>query len=188
MTWSIGDDDAAALASRSLCGLVDELKRQAAAIDSRSIAALTARIVSAERLFITAAGRSAVVSRGFANRMMHMGFEVFYVGDITTPAITADDTLLVVSNSGRTGSPLAAARTAHALGAEILAITGAPDNPLAELSTRIVVISNNGDLDQPLNSLSEQLTFLTLESIVLNIMAVCQIDEDEMRARHANLE
>ncbi len=180
--------DATWQAAFFLDALVNELSDQVAHIDTARIARLTERLVDAQRIFITAAGRSAVVARAFTNRLMHLGKTVYFVGDITTPAIQADDTLLVISNSGTTGGPLAAARTAHARGAVVVAISGSASNALAELADEVAIVHNEGTLAQPMGALSEQLTFLALESVVLNMMRIGSISEAEMRARHANLE
>ncbi len=183
-----GTPDATQQAAHFLNALVTELANQAAHIDTDRVARLTGRVVEAQRIFIAAAGRSAVVGRAFTNRLMHLGKTAYVVGDVTTPAIRADDTLLAISNSGTTGGPLAAARTARGLGAVVVAISGSDTNPLAALSQEVAVVHNEGALAQPMGSLSEQLTFLVLESIVLNMMKIGSISEEEMRARHANLE
>ena len=44
-------------------------------------------ILKADRIFVAGAGRSGFVARAFANRLMHMGLTVYFVGEPTTPAI-----------------------------------------------------------------------------------------------------
>lgn len=52
-------------------------------------------ILKADRIFVAGAGRSGFVARAFANRLMHMGLTVFFVGEPTTPAIKAGDLLVI---------------------------------------------------------------------------------------------
>jgi len=54
---------------------------------------LTSLVDSASRIFIAGAGRSALVARFFAMRLMHGGYNVFVVGEIVTPSISKDDLL-----------------------------------------------------------------------------------------------
>ena len=42
-------------------------------------------IDNANRIFITGAGRSGLVARFFAMRLMHCGYRVYMVGEIVTP-------------------------------------------------------------------------------------------------------
>ena len=38
----------------------------------------------------------------FAMRLMHLGFVVYVIGDVTTPSINEDDCLIAISGSGET--------------------------------------------------------------------------------------
>ena len=62
---------------------------------------------SSKRIFIAGAGRSGLVARFFAMRLMHAGYEVFVVGEIVTPSIRDGDLFLVLSGSGETETMLA---------------------------------------------------------------------------------
>ena len=56
----------------------------------------------AKRIFIAGIGRSGLIGKTFAMRLVHMGFLVYIVGDATTPAIQANDLLVIVTGSGTT--------------------------------------------------------------------------------------
>ena len=56
-------------------------------------------------------------------RLMHMGKQVYVVGEIVTPSIQQGDLLLIVSGSGETESLVAMAKKAKRLGATIATVT-----------------------------------------------------------------
>ena len=91
-------------------------------------------ILNAPRIFVTGAGRSGLALRMAAMRLMHLGLTVHVAGEVTTPAIASGDLLIAASGSGTTAGVVLAAATAAKVGAHILAITTAPDPPLANLA------------------------------------------------------
>ena len=74
------------------------------------------------RIFIAGAGRSGLVSRFFAMRLMHAGYSVFIVGEIVTPSIRKGDLFMVLSGSGETETMLAFTKSAKKQGAKIALI------------------------------------------------------------------
>ena len=53
-------------------------------------------------IFILGAGRSGLMARGFAMRLVHIGYTVYVIGETITPSIQAGDVLVSVSGSGKT--------------------------------------------------------------------------------------
>ena len=156
------------------------------------------RLEGSSRVFIAAAGRSALGARGFAMRLMHLGKPAFVVGETTTPPIAADDLLVIASGSGRTQSLVATAGRARQLDATILLFTLAQQSPIAELADDIVLVSAPSpkavEADsrvtsvQPMGSLFEQSLFILLDCLILSLMKRQGITADDMFTRHANLE
>ncbi|MDR1510918.1 MAG: hypothetical protein LBS53_14940, partial [Synergistaceae bacterium] len=72
-------------------------------VKDSEIEAMLGAINSADRLFVAGLGRSGNVARCFAMRCMHMGLDVYVVGETVTPAILPEDMLLISSGSGETG-------------------------------------------------------------------------------------
>ena len=58
---------------------------QSISVDAVDRALIT--INSAPRLFIAGAGRSGLAMRAFAMRLMHLGKECHFLGDVTTPSV-----------------------------------------------------------------------------------------------------
>lgn len=188
-------DDAAVASSLSriaeeLASVVDRLASAPGDLD-RVLDVLT----GADRVFVVGAGRSGLALRMTAMRLMHLGLEVHVVGETTTPAIRAQDALLTASGSGTTGGIIRAAETAADAGARIVAITTAPDSPLARAADALVTVPAATKLDrsgtasaQYAGSLFEQAVVLVGDAIFDALWHRSGVSADELWPRHANLE
>lgn len=173
------------------------LGEQAAAIalvDERSAVALIGEIGRAERIFVLGEGRSGLVGRMFAMRLMHLGYRVHVVGETTTPAIGAGDVLIAISGSGETGGVVLLTDAAKRVGARIVAITANAESRLAAASDVVVPVPVQHKLggtgsQQYGGSLFEQTTLLLFETVV-GILATDAAAGgfEELARRHANLE
>lgn len=177
--------------------MIEELSRTMARVSADETAALAAGILRAKRIFLAGAGRSGLIARSFAMRLVHLGLQAFVVGDATTPAIEKDDLLLIASGSGETGSLVGQAKKAAAIGAAVGLVTIFPDSAIGKLASYTVVIpaptpkstqKQDAVSIQPMGSLFEQSLLLTLDGVVLLLMAETGVSAEAMFARHANLE
>lgn len=173
----------------------DEIAATAARIDEEELAILTGHVRRAGRIFLAGAGRSGLVLRMAAMRLMHLGLNVHVAGDTTTPAIASGDLLLVASGSGTTSGVVKAAETAAKAGARIAAFTTNPDSPLAGLADAVVVIPAAQKTDhgtsvsrQYAGSLFEQVLFVATEAIFQSLWDNDSQPAEELWLRHANLE
>ncbi|MCC8115914.1 MAG: SIS domain-containing protein [Planctomycetes bacterium] len=149
-------------------------------------------------VFIGGAGRSGLLLRCFAMRLMHMGKRVHLLGDTLTPAAGRGDVLLIGSGSGETESLVAAMRKADRLGLRKAILTTRPDSTMAGLADIVVTLpaptpkaaGQEGSVPsgQPMGNLFEQGMFLFLDALVMELMDTEWIDSDTMFTRHANLE
>lgn len=87
--------------AKTLQIITNELYKYGKLIKEEEIKEVVDLCQKANRIFIAGAGRSGFAARGFANRMMHLGFTVYFVGETTTPSIQAGDLLIVGSGSGK---------------------------------------------------------------------------------------
>lgn len=180
-----------------LRAIVDELARNVGLIDERQLAEAVRDLVAARHVFLAGVGRSGVAISGFANRLLHLGKSVSLVGEITSPHSQPGDLLVVGSGSGETPSLVALARKARAAGLRILLITMDAGSTIAQLADLVVVLPGASPKlrgaaavasIQPMGSAFEQLSFLTYDAIVLELMAVLDETTDSMFPRHADLE
>ncbi|TFD47874.1 6-phospho-3-hexuloisomerase [Cryobacterium frigoriphilum] len=184
--------------AESLALITDEVRDVIATLVARNDSALDAaavRLRSADRVFVLGAGRSGLALRMTAMRLMHLGLDVHVVGDVTTPAITAGDVLLVASGSGTTGAIVRAADTAASVGAEIVAVTTAPRSRLAELADVTIVVpaaqktDHDGNISaQYSGALFEQVVTLLGDALFHSLWQQSGASADELWPRHANLE
>ncbi|OUM44706.1 6-phospho-3-hexuloisomerase [Arthrobacter agilis] len=173
----------------------DEITDTAAKIDPQELAGLASHLNHGGRVFVAGAGRSGLVLRMAAMRLMHLGLNVHVAGDTTTPAITEGDLLLVASGSGTTSGVVKSAETAAKTGARIAAFTTNPDSPLAGLADALVIIPAAQKTDhgssvtrQYSGSLFEQVLFLATEAIFQSLWDNTDVPAEELWTRHANLE
>jgi 6-phospho-3-hexuloisomerase len=151
-------------------------------------------IVSAARVFTAGNGRSGLIVRSFAMRLMHLGFDVHVVGDVTTPSINSGDLLIIASGSGETGSLIGMSKKAKEVGAKLILFTTAPESSIAAIADFAVIIpaqtkhSNNAVSVQPMGSLFEQTLLIVFDEMVLRLIKRRNTDLTKMRSRHANLE
>ncbi len=162
-------------------------------------------ILSADRVFVYGAGRSGLVAKAFAMRLMHLGITVYVIGEIVTPSMKKDDLLITISGSGETTSVVNAASIAKKIGAKVACITSYENSSLAKLSDIIVIVKGRTKLDgerdffirqmegehypiAPLGTLFEIATMILLDSIVPKLMEELKVSEELMRARHATIE
>ncbi len=186
---------------RNLSLVRDEIADTAARIDVQEMVALASHLGlgghlgQTGRVFFAGAGRSGLVLRMAAMRLMHLGLTVHVAGDTTTPAISSGDLLLVASGSGTTSGVVKSAETAAKSGARIAAFTTNPDSPLARLADALVIIPAAQKTDhgsslsrQYSGSLFEQVLFLATEAIFQTLWDNTDEQAEELWLRHANLE
>ena len=177
--------------------ILKEIKSTLRRIKRREVELLLDAIEKTERIFCAGAGRSGLVMRSFAMRLMHMGMQAYVVGETVTPSIKERDLLIIGSGSGETGSLLIMADKAKAIEAVVALLTVLPESSIGSHTDLIVTIPattakvnnpNNTDTVQSRGSLFEQSLFILLESLILSLMQRSSFQPDSIMARHANLE
>lgn len=176
--------------------VLGELRAVLDDVDDAAVGALADELRRARRIFVTGEGRSGFMAKAFAMRLMHLGLPVHVIGETTTPAVTGDDTLVAVSGSGTTAGTVRVAEQAAAAGAEVHAVTTAPDSPLGRTAATTLHLPaatkhrRQGEATsvQPLSSLFDQATHLVLDVLALRLARLLEVDHDTARAAHANTE
>jgi len=175
-----------------------ELQRNAEYLDDASLDALGHEILSAGHIYTTAAGRSKTAVTAFTNRLMHLGLQVSLLGEITCPHTHPGDLLIIVSGSGETGSLVTNAQKAKKNGVRIALLTMDRESSIGRIADTVVILPGvspklkNAGIEvtsiQPMGSAFEQMAFLTLDAVILELMPVLNETSDSMFARHADLE
>lgn len=182
-----------------LQSIILELQGYAKCVREEDVRSVVAEIIKAKKIFVAGAGRSGFAARGFTNRLFHLGFSVYFVGEPTTPPIKAGDLLIIGSGSGTTGSLVQMANKAKVQGAAIATITISPTKTIGSMADAIITLPGTsrqlredeyekaGSI-QPVGSMFEQLSWLVYDSMVMLLKEEKKQTNDDMLARHANLE
>jgi 6-phospho-3-hexuloisomerase len=167
-----------------------ELSDIASALPRGEAESLASAVRDARRVFLTGMGRSGLMMRAFAMRLMQLGVTVFVVGDTTTPSIAKGDLLVVGSRFGRSGSLAHHVDIARREGARVAVVTMDPATPLARSADLVATIpvAGGGPSKQPLGTLFEQSLLVYLDAVVLLLKRLLHKTEGAMRKRHTNLE
>lgn len=154
------------------------------------------RLAEAPRVFTAGAGRSGLLMRMFAMRLMHVGVTAHAVGEATTPSFAAGDLLILASGSGSTATMAVIAQKAKSLGGRIVLVTYAEDGPLASLADRVVRLpvpqddSRPGGLagEQLLGTLFDQTVQIVLDALACEVAVLRHDSHANAARRHANLQ
>jgi len=153
---------------------------------------LTDMLDKAKRIFLAGAGRSGLVTKFFAMRLVHSGYDVSVVGEIVTPSIKAGDLLIIISGSGETEQLIAFTKKAQSVGANIMLICSRAQSTIGDMSDGVFHIGNDAlyakTKGMPMGTMFELSTLIFLESTVSHIIHEKGLTEEIMRATHANLE
>jgi 6-phospho-3-hexuloisomerase len=179
--------------------ILKELESGLKQVDPAKTAALEGAILSAERIFIAGAGRSQLMMRGLAMRLMHFGFSAYVVGETITPACAPGDLVIIGTGSGETATLAVIAAKAKKIGAMLGVITIYPDSTIARQADVVVqlhattakVKTPEGDTAfQPGGNTFEQSLLLLCDAMLIHILEQKGIQDRNavLMKAHANLE
>ncbi|MBM4240630.1 MAG: 6-phospho-3-hexuloisomerase [Euryarchaeota archaeon] len=185
--------------------IVTNVREVSAEFDNETIKKLLEILTSAQSVFVLGVGRSGLVAKAFAMRLMHLGIDVYVVGETITPAIYAGDCLLAISGSGETSFIISTAKITKKRGAKIIAVTSYVDSTLGKLSDLIIRIKGRTKISSekdyikrqmngkhqplaPLGTLFEVSTLIFLDAVIAELMYKLGKTEDDLKARHTVLE
>lgn len=176
--------------------IVRELESTVLKIQNKDADWLIEKILKSKRIFTAGAGRSGLMVKAFAMRLMHIGIESYVAGETITPGIEKGDLLLIGSGSGETGGLYVMAKKAKQIGADLAVITIFSESSIGKLADIIITIpAPTAKVEQeagipsvqPKGSLFEQCLLILLEAIIITLMEKMNTGPNIMR-RHANLE
>jgi len=176
-------------------------------ISDEEVSRFITELLQAKRIYVMGAGRSGLVAKAFAMRLMHLGMISYVVGETITPALQKGDLIVVLSGSGKTRTIVEIIQTAGEIGGRICLITSNPDSPIGKMASSVVMIENVRDKvpDEtrdyetrqmlgvhrsfaPLGTLFETTAMTFCDAVISRIMEITQIDEADLKGRHANIE
>lgn len=155
------------------------------------------------RVFTVGEGRSGLVAKAFALRLMQLGFNAFVIGETTTPGVRHDDIVIAISGSGTTETVLTVCQIiiGEEIGANLVAITSRKDSTLARIADLVIdlpgrkgVISTPDYLEQtlkrslpqvPLGTVFETNAGIFCDSVISELFVLTKSTEEKMQKQHA---
>ena len=172
--------------------VLKELTKSFKEIDESSLKKVNYLINKSDRIFVYGTGRSGLMLKAFAMRLMQLGYNSFVVGETITPAIKQGDLLIVASASGSTESVVSMARKCISNNIETVIISANEESEIAKLKEVDIIIrssdkySQNKYSIQPMGSLFEQMLLLILDYMAYILYS--DKDIEYLQKNHANLE
>ena len=122
---------------------------------------------------------------------MHLGFQAYVIGEISTPHTKAGDLLIITSGSGETDALVSIAKKAKESGLYLGLVTMNPQSTLGKMADGMIILpgdskGNNEEKHsiQPMGSQFEQMSFLIFDAIVLKLLENWNQTSEQMFMRH----
>ncbi|MEI8330614.1 MAG: 6-phospho-3-hexuloisomerase [Methanomicrobiales archaeon] len=187
--------------------MASKIRLIADTISDDDVGKFITELLNANRIYVIGAGRSGLVAKTFAMRLMHLGFHAYVVGETITPALNKGDLMVIFSSSGRTKAVADLAETAKDIGGRICLISSNADSRIGKISDCIVIIEHRRDSVEddavefeirqlmgehksfaPLGTLFETISMIFADAVVSLLMEITQTDESALKNRHTNIE
>src|SRR5512136_608135 len=101
-----------------------------------------------KRIFLYGVGRSGLVAKAFAIRLVQIGLNPFFVGESNTPMVESDSVVIILSNTGQTMSAVQTANITRRIGAKVFAITSDSHSKLASAASEVIIIAEKVQDDE----------------------------------------
>jgi len=187
--------------------MASRIRAIANTLSSEDIEKFIRELLAAKRIYVIGAGRSGLVAKAFAMRLMHLGLQAYVVGETITPALKTGDVMVIFSGSGRTKTVADLAETAKEIGGKICLITSNADSRIGRIADCIVIIEHHRDKVSddaaefeirqmmgehksfaPLGTLFETASMVFADAVISRMMEITQTDENALKNRHTNIE
>jgi 6-phospho-3-hexuloisomerase len=184
------------MAARGLSRALAPLARVLARVKRGEVEAFEKTLLGARRVFVTGLGRTGLMARGFAMRLMHLGRRVYHVGDVITPAIRRGDLLVICSRTGRSPVLVYYVRIARRAGARVAIVTANRDAAVARAADVVLTLPSEPvegrrprrRHEPPLGSVFEQALLVVLDEVVADLMDTLGLSSDDLRRIHTTFE
>jgi 6-phospho-3-hexuloisomerase len=190
--------------------MAEKMQETVRALDKKEAINFFDELLAAGRVYVAGAGRSGLVAKAFAMRLMHIGYNSYVIGETITPAFSKGDTLVVFSGSGETNSIYDVCETAKELGGRICLITATRKSRMADIADcRVNVgglepgtdLSGQYEVRQitgqyrsvsssfaPLGTLFETAALIFSDAIISALIEARHCNLDEVRGRLSKLQ
>ena len=179
-------------------GILEEHRKVYEKLDQEGLRRFIDTVKAHERIFLIGVGRKGMATRAFAMRLMHMGKEIHWIWDDTTPSIQKGDLVIATLGDGQIGHINYICERAKEAGGFIYVVTGSPSGRTArEVADAVffvpaAVYRGTDEVipsSQPMGNLFEQCLLIVFDMIVMTIVEeVPELSFEKMANRHRNVE
>lgn len=191
--------------SKAMKIITNHAKSVSDELNQKEVNELVRTILNSKRVFVAGAGRSGLIAKAFAMRLMHLNIKVHVIGETITPSLEEGDLFIGVTGSGETSRVVNAAETAMEIGAEIIVITSYPRSTLGKLADHTVELPGRiktgsgksyterqmtGEYESltPLGTLFEITALTFLDGVIASLMKELGKEEEDLSEQHATVE
>ncbi len=121
--------------------ILNEVQEALDKVDQTKVSEVIDMILSAKKIFVYGVGRSGLVGKSFAVRLVQLGMDVHFVGDMTTPIVEQGDLVILISNTGETMSAVQTANIVGRIGSKIVSVTSSVHSKLGSISDVVLEIT-----------------------------------------------
>lgn len=178
--------------------ILEEYRQVFERLDQKNMRDLIDEVKNHDRIFLIGVGREGMATKAFAMRLMHMGKEVHWIWDDTTPSIKPGDLLIATLGDGKIGHIDYVCRRAKEAGAFIYVVTGSPSGETAKnVADKVffvpaAVYRGTDDVVpsfQPMGNLFEQCLLILFDIIIMTMVdKIPDLSFEKMSANHRNIE
>lgn len=194
------------LMKSSISAIIKNIETAETYLDEKSIENFMNIINESDNVFVIGAGRSGLVGKAFAMRLMHLGISTYVVGETISPAINEEDCIIAISGSGETNTIVSSAKISKERGAKILALTSYTESTLGKLADATIYIQGRTKIEAydknylkrqidgnytsltPLGTAFELTSLVFLDGLICALMNKMGKTEDDLKKRHTVLE
>lgn len=179
---------------------LSELEEVFERMNDSSVRKLLEEIKKSERIFLLGAGREGLSTREFAMRLMHLGKQSHWAWDDTTPSIKKGDLFICACGSADVAHENILCDNAKKAGATLALVTPSARGHILEIADLVVKVPATAykavyetDEDhvattQMMGNQFEQALLVLFDVLVMMLCEEIGITNEEMEARHRNIE
>ncbi len=158
-------------------------------IDPSAVRRAVEILLRAQQIFVYGAGRSGIIGRAFAMRLVQAGLRAYVIGESVTPIVTRTDAVFILSGQGESFSSIQTANIVRREGAELIVVTSRSGSKLAHAASLLLSVEFEEEPDRPryapLGTLFESASLRLTDGLVAELIRARGESEDSMRRRHA---
>ncbi len=120
--------------------ILKEIKKVTNKISEKDARTFVEEVREAGRIFVVGVGRSGLVAKNLAMRLVRLEKETYVVHETVNPKMREGDLLIAISGSGETTDILDTVKISRMMGARILTLTAVKHSSIIKISHNTIII------------------------------------------------